>query len=129
MSQLAGRPTAFVVVSPRCSSCHTLLQQLAEGSLFGDATTKWMVVSTGDAAGTLELLRSAGVPADDSILLDTEGAVASKWGVNATPVTVYVDEALTVVRQGIGALAPGQSLPVMQPNDTARDTARVAQPS
>jgi len=105
VSTFSGRPTNFVVISPQCSACHALLTRLAAGETVGDPFDRQVFVSLGDTASANELLKAAGIRPDDGpVLIDEYGALRSKWGVKATPVTLMVDDQMRIRQQVRGSI-------------------------
>jgi peroxiredoxin len=102
VSDFAGRAADFVVISPQCSGCETLLKQLAETDVTDAAGAAGrVIVSIGDKDTTATMVGKAGLIAP-MVLVDPEGRLREQWGVQATPITVQVDEHLRVLRQMLG---------------------------
>ncbi|HEV8635166.1 MAG TPA: redoxin domain-containing protein [Chloroflexota bacterium] len=108
LSQFANGLTSFVVVSPHCSGCHAALKRLGENGAASETAERTVIVSTGDSAGTMELIREAALPASVPVLIDGAGLTRNEWGVQVIPTTIVVDEALKFVRQDLGGVDPPQ---------------------
>jgi thiol-disulfide isomerase/thioredoxin len=106
-SEFSGRRFAFVFVSPGCGPCVDYLQVMARDGLASiDATAnQFAVVSLADRESTVDLITSAGLPGDTTVLLDPNREQAQTWGISSTPTTVIVDDKLRFVRQVIGGPA------------------------
>lgn len=106
VSDLGGVRQAFSFVSPTCGPCLKFLQDVARNAVPPDlhdpSVGHRVIVSVGDAEGTIALLEKAGLPADSAVLLDPDRQVVHQWGITGTPVTVVVDEELRVVRHIFG---------------------------
>ncbi len=106
LANFHGIKTAFSIISPHCPSCRSLLEALATGDTPPDrrnpSVHRRVVVSLGDATETAHLVQHMRLQEDLPILVDTDKEVAKKWGVALIPVTVIVDDHLTVVKQIIG---------------------------
>ncbi len=105
-----GQKTAVVIVSPRCSPCHSLLREIAAGlrplDPLDPAVVNLVAISTGDIAATAAFAEQVQLPSSVRFLVDTERLVAQKWGITTTPSTVILDEHLRVVRHIFGAEEP-----------------------
>jgi peroxiredoxin len=107
LAKFHGVKTAFSIVSPHCSPCHSLLEAIAKGDEAMDkldpTVQRRVIVSLGNVTETADLVRETRLHQGLPVLVDTENEVAKRWGVTSTPVTVIVDDKLTVVRQFVGA--------------------------
>lgn len=112
LEQFRGIKTAFSVVSPGCSGCVRLLEDMvsADGDVSLDPLDSTMqqqvIISVADIPATAALVHQVQLPQELVVLADPKNQVGKAWGVRATPVTVIVDPELTVVRQVVGATAP-----------------------
>jgi peroxiredoxin len=83
----SGRPVLLVFSQPSCGACHALLGDLRRWHLrFGDRLTIALVDQASAAPGP----GSEAERATDRLLLDGTGAVASAYGVTATPSAVLI---------------------------------------
>lgn len=101
LSQFAGAPANFAVISPHCSGCLKLMEDIVKTAHEGDIAERWVLVSLADAESTREMVSTLNIPPSYAVLIDQANVVKSEWGIRATPVTVVVDDRLTVVRQGV----------------------------
>jgi thiol-disulfide isomerase/thioredoxin len=112
LSDFRGAKTAFSIVSPSCGPCHTLLQAIARDEIKPDpqdvTVLKRVIVSVGDIADTMRLIKQADLRQEVPVLIDREGKVAEEWGITSTPTTVIVDAHLKVVRHITGLSLPAQ---------------------
>ncbi len=103
-SQFKGNPTAFVVISPHCSGCVRILESIAAGEhALGNSNLHTVLVSTADIPETLELTQRFSLPADLTLLVDTQEHLAKNWGVNTTPIVIEVDADFKLSRQTVFA--------------------------
>jgi peroxiredoxin len=106
ISMFQGTKTAFFVVSPQCSPCIRLLEDIAEDGAdpypHDGSVQRRVIVSIANAAETAELIDQAGLPEGVPLLIDPDGGTRREWGVAGTPTTVIVDEQLRFVRHEVG---------------------------
>jgi peroxiredoxin len=111
ISRFRGTPTRFLIVSPQCSGCKAILEQLAHLPLDADRG-QIVVLSMADLAETISLTSDLQLPSIYPVLLDPDGFVREKWGITATPLTVVVDQDLKVTHQFVGAIDAPTFTPV-----------------
>jgi peroxiredoxin len=106
VSRFQGTKTAFFVVSPGCSSCTSLLKDIAENGAdpypHDGIVRQRVIVSNADTAETAALIDQTGLPDSVPLLIDPDGGTRREWGVAGTPTTVIVDEQLRFVRHEVG---------------------------
>jgi hypothetical protein len=101
-SQFAGSKTAFVIISPGCSSCLMILEEIARGdNSMKLPVERTVIVSLSDVPATLEMVRRAQLPPGHAILADTNNILKERWGIRATPVIVETDEELKISEQRV----------------------------
>ncbi len=82
-----GRPVLLVFSQPSCGACHALLDDLIEWRVRLDDR---LTIALVDQASAAPAPGSAAERATDHLLLDGSGAVASTYGVTATPSAVLI---------------------------------------
>lgn len=109
LSAFRGKKTAFTVISPQCSPCQSLLQDIAISDAILDPLNspvrRRVVISVGNAVDAARLTEQVRLPAALPILVDAGNSIRDKWGLISTPTTVVVDEQLRVVRHMFGAVS------------------------
>jgi hypothetical protein len=84
----------FVVTSPNCSGCRTVLEQLNSQNEETNLNGHTVVIGIGSADLIAEMIRGVSLPQDIPVLVDADGKTRHEWGVSATPTTMIVDEHL-----------------------------------
>lgn len=107
LSETHKGKTAFLIVSPRCSPCHSFLKDIAENGRNPDpldpSVRHKVIVSIGNISEQTEVVSQIRLSQDLPFLVDTENLVAEKWGITTTPTTVIVDDQQKVVRHIFGS--------------------------
>jgi peroxiredoxin len=83
---VVGQRTALLFVSPRCRTCATTLDELR--ALQTKSEGRVIVICRASQEECQELVSMYGF--DSPVVVDADGAVSSRFGVNGTPVAVLV---------------------------------------
>jgi len=95
-SSLRGRPLALIFVSPTCSSCEAVADELAGYQRRSGA--QLVLLCRGGQADCAGFVRSHF--ADSLALLDEDGAAAKRYKVISTPTAVLLDSQGRILRYG-----------------------------